>query len=227
MEEIKQIEDKDDSMKVLVLTSCVASKKYSIIDVKPLLDKYNLPIPTDDLENEERYKEVLKEFILPASQMYEGSFKFIKELVNTLRRRGDEVDFYIISARYGLIGENTLIIPYESTFKGLSKKEIRAKAEKLKIYEKVLEKLQNKTYDLAIIILGRNYLLTVFDQKTGKDFLKFLRTKKLILFGSKKLKDRINLSFGKIQLIPVSGIGDRNKKIKEYIQSLVQKRLQF
>ncbi|HDM05786.1 MAG TPA: hypothetical protein ENG34_00730, partial [Candidatus Aenigmarchaeota archaeon] len=196
-------------MEVLVLTSCVASKKYGIAEIKPLLDKHNLPIPTDDLENERKYKEILKEFVLPASQMYEGSFKFVKELVNTLRKRGDEVDFFIISARYGLIDENTPIIPYECTFKGLNKDEIRAKAERLKIYEKVLEKLQEKTYDLAIFILGKDYLFTIFDKKTGKDFLKFLKTRKAIFFGSKELKGQINFPSGEFELIPVSGIGDR------------------
>jgi hypothetical protein len=55
-------------MKIFVLTSCVASKKYSISDIKEVLDKHNLPIPTDNLENEQKYKEVLKDFILPASQ---------------------------------------------------------------------------------------------------------------------------------------------------------------
>jgi hypothetical protein len=51
----------------------------------------------------------------------------------TFAREENKVDFYIISARYGLINENTLIIPYEFTFKGLRKKEIRERAEKLKI----------------------------------------------------------------------------------------------
>ena len=211
-------------MEVLVLTSCVASKKYGIAEIKPLLDKHNLPIPTDDLENERKYKEILKEFVLPASQMYEGSFKFVKELVNTLRKRGDEVDFFIISARYGLIDENTPIIPYECTFKGLSKEEIRKKADKLEIYKKLIDLLRKKEYDEAIIILGGDYLLTIFDKKRGKNFLQALKAGKIIIFGSKQLEKLIRPD-ANIRLIPVSGLGDRNKKIKEFTLSLVQKKL--
>lgn len=225
MERVKQIE-KDGSMKVLVLTSCVASKKYCITEIKPLLDKHNLPIPTDDLENEKKYKEILKEFILPASQMYEGSFKFVKELVNTLRKRGNEVDFYIISARYGLIDESTPVIPYECTFKGLSKEEIRKKADKLEIYKKLIDLLRKKEYDKAIIILGGDYLLTIFDKKRGKNFLQVLKAGKIIIFGSKQLEKLIRPDVN-VRLIPVSGLGDRNKKIKEFTISLVQKKLVY
>lgn len=213
-------------MKVLVLTSCVASKKYCITEIKPLLDKHNLPIPTDDLENEKKYKEILKEFILPASQMYEGSFKFVKELVNTLRKRGNEVDFYIISARYGLIDESTPVIPYECTFKGLSKEEIRKKADKLEIYKKLIDLLRKKEYDKAIIILGGDYLLTIFDKKRGKNFLQVLKAGKIIIFGSKQLEKLIRPDVN-VRLIPVSGLGDRNKKIKEFTISLVQKKLVY
>ena len=156
--------------------------------------------------------------------MYEGSFKFVKELVNTLRKRGDEVDFYIISARYGLINENTPIIPYECTFKGLSKEEVRKKADKLGIYRKLTELLQKKEYDKAIIILGEDYLLTIFDKKRGKNFLQALKAGKIIIFGSKQLEKLIKPD-SSVRLISVSGLGDRNKKIKEFTMSLVQKKL--
>lgn len=211
-------------MKVLVLTSCVASKKYGIEEIKPLLDIHNLPIPTDNLENEERYKEILKEFVLPASQMYEGSFKFVKELVDTLRKRGDEVDFYIISARYGLIDENTPIIPYEYTFKGLSKEEIRKKADKLEIYNKLKDSIGKKNYDRAIIILGGNYLLTIFDRERRKNFFQVIKAEKMIIFGGKQLENYIK-DYANVKLVPVNGIGDRNKKIKEFTVNIVQTKL--
>jgi hypothetical protein len=209
-------------MKIFVLTSCVASKKYSISDIKEVLDKHNLPIPTDNLENEQKYKEVLKDFILPASQMYEGSFKYIRDLVTNLRKRGNKVDFYIISARYGLINENTLIIPYEFTFKGLRKKEIRERAEKLKIYENLINLVRNYEYDQSIIILGNDYLLTIFDKSKSKNFFKIIKCKQFVIFGSKKLKNRIGLPQKNLKLIAISGLGDRNKKIKEYIKNSIQ-----
>ena len=180
-------------MKIFLLTSCVASKKYGASDIKEILQKFHLPIPTCDLENDEKYRDILKDFILPASEMYEGSFKFIKRLATQLRRAGNEVHLFIISARYGLINEHASIIPYECTFKGFKRKEIRTIAEKLKIYENLIDLLSGQEYDQSIIILGKDYLLTIFDKLKGKDFFQALKSKQLVVFGSKQLKNEIRL----------------------------------
>jgi len=214
-------------LKILILSECVATKKYdpSKEPIKSILERHGLQVPACDLENEEKYKEALKQYILPAYLMYEGSFKFINELVANFRKRRDKVQLLIISARYGLIDENTPIIPYQCTFKCLNKDEIRERAKKLQIYEKLIEKIRNEWFDLSIIVLGKNYLLTVFDESDSKDFFKELKTKELVVFGSKNLERKIHCKEAKLKLIPVIGIGDRNKKIKELANKIIHKQL--
>ena len=214
-------------MKILILSECVATKKYdpSKEPIKSILERHGLQVPACDLENEKKYKEALKQYILPAYLMYKGSFKFINELVANFRKRGDEVKLLIISARYGLIDENTPIIPYQCTFKSLNKDEIRERAKKLQIYEKLIEKIRNECFDLSIIVLGKNYLLTVFDEFNSKDFFKELKTKELIVFGSKNLERAIRHKGVKLRFIPIIGVGDRNKKVKELANSIIHKQL--
>jgi len=207
-------------MRVFVLTSCVAKKKYSEADIKPVLEKHGLSMPTCDLEKEEKYKEVLKDFVLPAFQMYQGTFNYVKDLVNKYREKGDQVELRIISARYGLISEETPIVPYECTFQYFRKNKIRQTAEKLRIYENLLEFLEKNEFDRSVVILGKDYLLTVFDQKRGIDFLSQMKTKQLVVFASIGLQSKVTFRKENLVFVSVSGIGDRNKKIREFINSI-------
>ena len=203
-------------MRVFILTSCVGKKKYSEEDIKSILEKHSLPMPTCDLENEERYKEVLKDFVLPAFQMYQGSFNYVRDLVKKYRERGDQVELRIISARYGLIGEETPIVPYECTFQGLGKKKIRERRDKLRIYENLLEFFGKNEFDQSVVILGKDYLQTIFDEKQGMDFLSQMRSKQLVVFASKGFQNRIRFPKGNLTFVSVLGIGDRNKKVREF-----------
>jgi len=207
-------------MRVFILTSCVGTKKYSEADVKPVLEKYGLPMPRCDLENEEKYKEALKDFILPAFQMYQGSFKYIWDLVKKYRQKGDQVDLRIISARYGLISGDTLIIPYECTFQGFDQNRIRDTAEELRIYQNLLGFLEKNLFDLSVVILGVDYLLTVLDQRKGKDFFNRIRTKRLVTFAAKNVRPKITLPEEIVTFIPISGLGDRNRKLRAFVNSL-------
>jgi len=206
-------------MRVFILTSCVGTKKYSEADIKPVLEKHSLPMPTCDLENEEKYKEALKDFVLPAFQMYQGSFNYVRDLVNKYRERGDQVKLRIISARYGLIGEETPIVPYECTFQGLGKKKIRERRDKLRIYENLLEFLGKNEFDQSVVILGKDYLLTIFDEKGGIDFFGRMKTDHLVVFASEDLQGRISVPKNLI-FVPISGIGHRNKKVREFANSI-------
>ena len=148
-------------MRVFILTSCVGEKKYSEADIKVVLEKHGLPMPACDLENEKKYKQVLREYVLPAFQMYQGTFKYVRELVGKYRERGDRVELRIISARYGLISEETPLIPYECTFQGLGKKKIRQVGQKLSIYENLLEFLGKNEFDQSVVVLGELSLIHI------------------------------------------------------------------
>jgi len=210
-------------MRVFILTSCVGTKKYSEADIKPVLEKHGLPTPTCDLENEEKYKAALKDFVLPAFQMYQGTFNYVRDLVNKYRERGDQVQLRIISARYGLIGEETPIVPYECTFQGLGKNKIRERGEKLRIYGNLLEFLGKNEFDQSVVILGKDYLVTIFDDKGRMNFFSQIKTKQLILFAGRGLRARVAFPAENLAFIPVSGIGDRNKKVREFTNSIISR----
>lgn len=210
-------------MKIIVLTSCVKTKKYRIDNngLKKLLQDSGYKTPSDDLENEEKYRKVLRQYICSAKEMYQGSFKRISNLAKKLGERA-KVHLYIISARYGIISENQTIIPYNATFQEKSKKEIRSRAKQLKIYEKLIEEiLKPNHYNQVIVVLGLKYLLTIFDKTEKYDFTKYLKNAKLTIFTSEKMRKKIQYS--NLEFIPVRGLGDRNKKIKECTENFNKK----
>ena len=54
--------------------------------INNLLIKENLPIPTNDLENEEKYQQILSEFARPAKNMFAGRFFEIRSFEEKLKK---------------------------------------------------------------------------------------------------------------------------------------------
>ncbi len=102
------------------------------------MEKEGLPYPRDNLEMEETYKKVLKDFVMPAYEMYAGITSPLLKLVTC----GYEV--YVISGRYGLISAREKIIPYEATI------------DNSKALKKAVEELENVFVD-GYVVLTRKY----------------------------------------------------------------------
>jgi len=86
-------------------------------------------------------------YAAPAKNLYQGVlFKKIKKLVAY-----NQLDFMILSAKYGLIHGNDIIKPYDKTLKN--------KNDILKLRKRVIPKLKviELNYDLIIIIMGKKY----------------------------------------------------------------------
>jgi len=66
------------------------------------------------------------------------------------------VDWYIISAKYGIINENEVIEPYDLSFNKMSRKDIRELSTGLGIEEKLSSLIKN--YKLAFFTLEKNIL---------------------------------------------------------------------
>jgi len=148
--------------RILVIAHCTAEKEVDIEQVRRSLAVKSLSLPSFDLEKESEYITVLKEFAKPAEEMYGGTFRAIRNLVNRLRECGKSVDLYIISARYGVISGKQVIIPYEASLKGLTKEKLTKWAERLGAKEK-LEHILLNNYDLIIVVLPREYYAAVKD----------------------------------------------------------------
>ena len=153
----------NSQINTLVLTSCVKEKAFPSDDpqIRALLKSRGLDFPGCDLKNEDKYREVLSEFMLPAAQMYRRSFRFIKTLVSRLGNEGRNVDLFILSARYGLINEEHEIIPCECGLLDMKKNEIRQWAKERAILKQLQGVLEETTYEHIIVILGEKYFLAL------------------------------------------------------------------
>ena len=202
-------------MRVLVVTSCSKKKKFDSqsFEFTDALKKNKLSYPSTDINNENTYRTTLSKFMLKAQDMYLGSFTYVYNLVRALRKKYS-VDLKIISARYGLIDCEDLIIPYECSLTSMSKSERIKKSVDLKVYENLKTQLTSQNYDIVVVILGKEYLETIFSPHLNIDFTKYLGGK-LIVLGAQPVLDKIK--YQNIEKIYVRAIGDRNKKIKELI----------
>ena len=106
-------------------------------------------VPDFDLENERWYREVLSDLAKPALDMYDGpEFRI-------LRRFRDCIDAFILSARYGIISGDRLVIPYDAYLGNADESIVQRWA----IYGNPdLGRLISGRWDYVIIRLTRTYM---------------------------------------------------------------------
>lgn len=139
--------------KVLIVTSCTGEKKFS---------------PANQLTQEDfrdaktlktREKE-LKEYALPAAEMYTGMQHLrLMEGLQLLREKfpkSTTFDLKIVSAGYGLIDEDRMIVPYEVTYNTMKNPELDAWALQQGIHDDLVKILPD--YDFVFFLLGDKYL---------------------------------------------------------------------
>ncbi|MBW4616376.1 MAG: queuine tRNA-ribosyltransferase family protein [Desmonostoc vinosum HA7617-LM4] len=138
--------------RILIITSCTGEKRF-----KPANQ-----LTIEDFKDTERLTErtkLLTKFSCPSGQMYTGLQHLrVMEGVDILRSRfGKEaVDVKIISAGYGLITEDKVIVPYSVTFNSMKSAEIYSWANFIKIHESFQQAIVE--YDLVFVLLGDKYL---------------------------------------------------------------------
>lgn len=92
-----------------------------------------------------------------ASQLYIGKeFNILKRL-----KLNHNFDHYIISAKYGLISSEELILPYDKTFLDLTLHDIDAISPELKIREHLELIINSGKYKMIFLILGNQYMRTL------------------------------------------------------------------
>lgn len=140
------------SMKTLIITSCTNNKKH-----KPA----NQLQPEDFLSVERRgvRSTELKSFETSAAEMYTGQqHRHLMAGLEEVREvYGSAIlDLHIISAGYGLLAEDDVIVPYNVTFSGLNKRDLLARSNSLRLHESVETLIAG--YDLAFFLLGKEYV---------------------------------------------------------------------
>lgn len=98
-------------------------------------------------------------YSLKARDMYLGNQpRELTSAVDMLRSiRGVQVDYYIVSAGFGLLSEDDIVPPYECSFTGMRKTELVARASSLDIEHDFCEVCRSH-YDLSYLALGSEYM---------------------------------------------------------------------
>jgi hypothetical protein len=121
--------------------------------IMSLLMSKKYDFPTDDFFNEDKYQDVLKEFIRPARLMFAGMFSEVRVFADELLKK-NPTDLYILSGRYGLINESQEIIPYNYHIDNIEKlKELDHRTKFLKGIQNLLEE-----QTILIISLPQQYI---------------------------------------------------------------------
>ena len=140
-------------MKLLIITSCTGEKASSPGNQLVLEDFVR---GGADLKKRE---EELKAFALSAGEIYTGQqhVRLMRGVEAVKGTKGLEVELHVLSAGYGMIPADQLVVPYECTFATMKSKELRQWADKLQVPQGFRDTV-GQTYDLGLILLGDNYL---------------------------------------------------------------------
>lgn len=147
-------------MRILIITSCTGEKSVSSKRALTLQDF------SQGRQHVARREKELKDLLCPAESLYTGQqhvrlmrgVQAFRE--SRLSSNGDDVlDLQILSAGYGIVSGETRLAPYEATFQGMPKGELREWARELGV-PAAFRKTVAAPYDLGLILLGDDYLST-------------------------------------------------------------------
>lgn len=139
-------------MKLLVITSCTGEKVVS--DPKQLTLR-DFQKGRDHVRARES---ALKDKLTRADEIYTGQqhVRLMRGVTEAGQAKVD-LDLHILSAGYGLVQAGRKLAPYEATFQGMKKPELRAWADALGV-PKAFRKAVSEPYDLGLVLLGDDYL---------------------------------------------------------------------
>lgn len=140
-------------MRVLILTSCTGEKAVSTDNQLTLADFQQGLAHIAVCEQE------LKEHLRPARDLYTGlqHQRLMRGVLTAEKASGLDVDLRVLSAGYGIVAGDRLLAPYETTFATMKTAELRSWAQQLSV-PSAFRYLVREPYDLALILLGDDYL---------------------------------------------------------------------
>ncbi len=109
----------------------------------------------------ERREAELSNLLTPAEDLYSGQqhVRLMRGIHGYQSANGNkaDVDLWILSAGYGLVPGDQKLAPYEYTFQGMKKAELREWADELSVPGEIRRVLA-QPYDLVIVLFGDSYL---------------------------------------------------------------------
>ncbi len=166
-------------MRILVISSCTKVKNG---------ESCPAPLREADFDDPRRLRKreaSLAKWLLPATQLYAGmQHTYAMTGVSHLRRfhGADSCAIKIISAGYGLVDEQQLLAPYDTTFQGKTPRQIQTRAEQLRVGKAVREAIAG--CPLVVFLLGEKYLHSIslpLEALAGQRFIFFSSNTKLPL----------------------------------------------
>lgn len=183
-----------------------------------LLNMNDLDVPSNNIDLEDQYRKVLKEFIRPSKSMFAGSFNEVRDFTDTLSTL-ISTNLYIISSRYGLLKEFDTIIPYSSSAQTLDDLDFLNVS--TDFYNKTI--MASQKSDIVILLVPREYIL--FFLKMGWfDELKHISL--IIIVSSKNLKSEV-LCYENVTLLERRGVARIGKKNNKMILDMVKSLANF
>jgi hypothetical protein len=183
------------------------------------LKKADLKIPSFDIENESLYLKAAGGYAKRAKDLFQGSFQKIVKSIEDARSQGIKVDFMLMTARYGIVPEGELLLPYNVKLTGKPKKFIRSLSEKLKTKELVTEFLKVPP-DICILVANKSDLLLVHDPRKGFDLTEM--SSKLVVITAPSMIKQFK---GKSEVIGIKQVGKRAGKLASYLDGITAKTL--
>ncbi|MGD9779909.1 hypothetical protein [Methanomethylovorans sp.] len=181
-------------------------------EIKALLEENNLSLPQHNIELEKRYREILQDYLRPARTMFAGMFTEVRDFKDNLSNYN--ISLYIISGRYGLLGEDEIIIPYVSNISSTNDIEILDK--RTDFSQRILEKTTES--NIVIILLPIqfiSYLLTI-------DWFSLLNSNStIVLVTSKHFKEKFS-DMPNIKLLERKGVARMGSYNREEIISIIE-----
>jgi hypothetical protein len=146
------------SVRVLVITSCTGDKA---VESPKALRLSDFQKGTEHIRKREAQLAGLRR---AAEDLYSGlqHVRLMKGVTafraaHATNGNGLALDLRILSAGYGIVPGSQKLVPYEATFQGMSKAELRKWANTLRIPSAFREAVA-ESYELGIVLLGDNYL---------------------------------------------------------------------
>jgi hypothetical protein len=143
-------------MRVLIVTSCTGHKAVDH-DRKLTIDDFRAG-PQHVAAREQE----LAELLTPAGEMYTGQqhlrlMRGVRAFREKRGGKGGTISLRILSAGYGLVPGDRRLAPYDCTFEGMTKRELREWAAHLHV-PAAIRKILAEPFDLGVVLLGERYL---------------------------------------------------------------------
>jgi hypothetical protein len=146
---------RDDTMRIVIISSCTGEKSVKSSRALQLSDFRN------GIEHVRKREAELTDLMRPAEELYSGQqhVRLMRGVTafRIARPTSDTLDLRILSAGYGMVRSSQKLAPYEATFKGMSKAELRTWADTLGVPAAFRDAVTGP-YDLAVVLLGDDYL---------------------------------------------------------------------